>query len=552
MGASTFNNICLNAKSADAVYEYLMERNKVNDYFEDYTSLRKKLCADPASRFPRSIRDDEQVEAFRSFIDAWPVEEAVSALAMTHWEQPYDICRPLHSFHVSPTPSFVTSKQTVAIVYHSLGIGGIENVIRFECSCWTRLGYKVVLLVDDGQEVCHLPDDVELVLLPDCFSSYGDRYYDRAKALKKALVKYEVCTVVHHQWLGLCMPWDLLLARCLGIQCIIQVHGVWFSAIGYELTDLMKLPLSYCIADSIVCLSDVDYEFWKTLCSNVYVTQNPTNQVFFEVASRPHPTKTVVWCGRLDVDKGLDDALLAIKEASALAPNAVFKLIGPYSNQIKRDLEERLGNLLISDLVQLCGAKSDIELAKEYETADVYFLSSLMEGWSLSLAEAKAAGLPCVMYELPYLTLCKPESGVLTAKLGDASGLGRQIARLLNDENLRKATSLSAKAQSLELASYSYSDFWKYVFAQNDRGAMDRSYDFRNASIMWESFYEMVQRKANEKHSVENEAIQLRRENAELIAGIERINSLLPVRICRRIVRLLRRAHSLLRKVPSR
>lgn len=555
ISAKEFSTICQNIKAAEVVFEYLNRNDLLNDFFLDYCSLRKSLCADPATRYPNSVISSDRIAAFEEYISLWPIDEVVSSLAATHWDSAHEVLLSLQNLKPPVANDNNSGDQTIAVIYHSLGIGGIENVIRFECSCWTHLGYRVVLLIDEGQELIDLPESIELVRLPDCFQSYRDAYTMRAKALCEALVRFEVKTLVHHQWLGLTLPWDLLIARCLGIHCLTQVHGVWFSAFGYDLEDLVQLPLSYCINDGIVCLSDVDAEFWRIFCSNVYVTQNPTSSLFYNAVHRQHNDKNVVWCGRLDVDKGLDDALIAIKEAIRLVPDATFKLIGPYTDQVKQHLEELLDKLqLPHENVLFCGAKTESELVEEYETADVYFLSSHMEGWSLSLAEAKAAGLPCVMYDLPYLKLCKPDSGVLTAKLGDATGLGRQIARLLSDDQLRKMTALSAKKQSLQLQNYSFSSFWSTVFqarsceAPSHVGCSD--IDERNV-ILWESYFEVVQRKICEKKAAELEVSQLRIEKTELSGKIERINSLFPVKAYRRAMRLFKPICFKIKKIVS-
>ena len=545
IGAGEYARVCDNVKAADAVYEYLQDYGLMNRYLDEYGTLRKRLCADPATRFPASIYPSERLAAFNEFLDVWPVEEAISALASTHWSAPYDICSALRNHDANRAhDSEVSRIRTVGVIYHSLGIGGIENVIRSECACWKELGFSVVLMIDEGQEVLNPPDGVPIYSLPDCFDSYGDNYYMRAAALRGGIATFGIDAVVHHQWLGLTLPWDLLLAHSMGVRCITQVHGAWFSAIGYELSDLLRLPLSYAINDCVVCLSEIDREFWESFNSRVYVINNPTNPKFFQVTPHCHSKKTVAWCGRLDTDKGVLDAIIAIREVKQIIPEAIFKFYGPYSEKIEYDIKALLDGMGLSDhTVQLCGTMTDDELVKEYETVDVYMLSSLMEGWSLSLAEAKAAGLPCVTYDLPYLTLCKPNTGVLTAKLGDATGLGRQVARLLLDDDLRKTTGLAAKKHACELKQISQASFWAHVFEDiSFHGAVNMTPEiYDRKAIMWGSVYDILERKLNDKHLVENELHRLRNENEELTSKINRIYQSLPVKIYRRIARLIRR-----------
>ena len=64
----------------------------------------------------------------------------------------------------------------------------------------------------------------------------------------------------------------------------------------------------------------------------------------------------------------------------------------------QQEIEKQLGTLGIQNKVVLVGY--DEYVAKYYHAADVFVLPSYWEGWSLSLGEAMANGLPAVMTDV--------------------------------------------------------------------------------------------------------------------------------------------------------
>lgn len=504
IGASSYISICENIRAADVTKKYLIDAGIMDEFAEDYVSLRRALCNDPASRFPQTIIAEERLSAFKEYYDRWPLDEIVGSLAETHWQHPEDVCRSLSSFSIRQDSSIQTTK-VIGIVYHSLGIGGIEAVIRHSSQLWESMGYKVVLFIDEGAEIVKLPKGVKLVYLPDCFRSQADQYRVRSARFLSELISNKVDVLVFHQWLGLTLPWDALLARCAGVATLVEVHGAFFCSFGYEQPDLLRLPLSYCIFDATIALSSSDAQcWWKLFCKHVFVTQNPTAPAFYKLRRKRHEKPTVVWCGRVDVDKGVDDVLIAAKELQRLVPSVVVKMFGPASPEMAAKIQKTIGVLGLGDCVELCGALSTEELCSEFEQADVFLLSSRMEGWCMSLAEAKAAGLPCVMYDMPYLTLCKQDTGVLTVPLGNAPLLGQQAARILLDDKLQLKLSEQAKCHAISLAGYDYEKFWKQVFSYTE-GC--RSLDSGNRlegfedSASWSSCFDMIELKMRESKS---------------------------------------------------
>ena len=89
-------------------------------------------------------------------------------------------------------------------------------------------------------------------------------------------------------------------------------------------------------------------------------------------------------------------------------------------------------------------------VAALYEAADAFVLPSLREPYGTVYGEAMAAGLPVVGWRagnLPYLAEHEREGLVLEP--GDLRGLTRALARLADDEPLRRRLGESARRRAL-------------------------------------------------------------------------------------------------------
>lgn len=464
LGIGAFDRICKNGLVAGRVESYLRDKDLLSVYSDDFRHLKRALVCDPANRYIHYLEPDASREALNRFLDHWQACDVIGSLASMGWnDRPGAFRRLLEGL---PDCSRNMPPRVVGLAYHSLGSGGIERVIRGLCKMLRKWRVSVVLLLDEDAPVADVPEDVVVEYLPDCFVSYGDAYFDRAAALQDAIVRNRIDCIIHNQWLGLCAPWDAALARCLGTRCVMHAHGVFFSALGYLMPELVELPLCYGVFDKVVCLSDADSAFWRNFVDSVEVVVNPTDDAFLgDVDFDRPPSGRIAWCGRVEPDKSPDDLLLAVAEISKYVSDFQVDVFGPCDGEYRKYLLSRCGELRIEQHVNFCGAVTSERLAAEYEECDLYLHTSHMEGWCLSLAEAKSKGLPAVMYDMPYLPLCRPGTGVLTAPVGDAAALGRQAARLLRDHDLRRSLALEAKSQSDRFRSFDYSGFWQSVLS---------------------------------------------------------------------------------------
>jgi glycosyltransferase involved in cell wall biosynthesis len=98
------------------------------------------------------------------------------------------------------------------------------------------------------------------------------------------------------------------------------------------------------------------------------------------------------------------------------------------------------------------GTVPDAELPAWYAAADVLAFPSTKEGWGLAVLEAMSAGLPVVTSDLPVFLEClRPERDALVVPAGDAAGLARALAAVLDDPALAARLRAAGSAVAREL-----------------------------------------------------------------------------------------------------
>ncbi len=94
--------------------------------------------------------------------------------------------------------------------------------------------------------------------------------------------------------------------------------------------------------------------------------------------------------------KGHSDLLLALQEVRRQCPDARAVIVG--SGALEAQLRAQAAALGLGDCVQLLGHRDDV--ADLLAASDLFVLSSLVEGLPISILEAMAQGLPCIVTDV--------------------------------------------------------------------------------------------------------------------------------------------------------
>ncbi len=203
-------------------------------------------------------------------------------------------------------------------------------------------------------------------------------------------------------------------------------------------------------ADFVICISDftrsqlmrqVDAVHW----SKLHVRHCGIDPAMFHPAeTATAPPDTILCVGRLDAEKGhlvLVDAVGLLRDRG-VAVTTVLVGTGPWRSVI----EERVGELGLTDVVRLTGAIGQDEIADYYRRATLFCLPTFIEGLPVVLMEAMASGLPVVttpVNGIPELVETGV-TGVLVAP-GRPDLLADALERVLGDPELRAELSRAGR-----------------------------------------------------------------------------------------------------------
>ncbi len=231
------------------------------------------------------------------------------------------------------------------------------------------------------------------------------------------------------------------------------------SALSRLRTFVMR-KISRKLASRIVAnshrLADESKKFWK-LNSKPSVIHNGLDMEFIEKKSRQgvgHPwlnddnIPLIVSVGRLVPQKGFNSLIEAFAIVN-LRVKARLMIIGRVDKrEVKTSLQKQIDSLKVGDRVLFAGDKPNpYPLMK---AADVYVSSSVYEGFSNSLLEALALGLPIVStnHDFGADEMIEDNKSGILVPVGDSKAMAEAIVRILEDRELSERLSRNARRRA--------------------------------------------------------------------------------------------------------
>ena len=461
--AKHFEKFCKNAHCA-AYMEDFIQRQGTERLYNDVLQKNYRDLQGDCIRQWFLVKDEEKAQAFDLLIHYWRPHEVVSRLAELKFYDTAGMAKLLQgavSLKYDGHPV-----KTIAAYYHRIANGGTERALCQLCGIWQEMGCKVIVLTDKAPcaEDYELPSGTERIVLPDYAAITPETYHERASILQHLIQEYQIDAVVSYAWEDHLLFWDELAVKTAGAAFIVHCQNVFSSSMLWDNKyDNRVFPLT--IADAVVSLSDTDYAFWKYFNANTHITYNPlTGDI---TTWHPEPfaaTHKILWIGRLEhIQKNPVDILPIMQDVIKAVPDAVLTIVGKSEDgSVEKQLQEHITKLHLEDHIKLEGFHTDVR--PWYLSSQIFLMTSSFEGHPLTLQESKMAGIPCVMYELPYLTLCKGNRGLIPVPQRDTKAAAQAIIRLLQDDALCAQYGHDARAHIEELAQSGLHKKWRQIF----------------------------------------------------------------------------------------
>ena len=214
--------------------------------------------------------------------------------------------------------------------------------------------------------------------------------------------------------------------------------------------------------DKVVVLThrdkDTNWKGWE----NVTVIPNP---VTFK-CTKPSDLsqKCVLSLGRLVKTKNFDSLIRSFQLVTKRHPDWVLKIYG--EGEERNSLEALISREELQNNVFLCGLSLDVESV--LTQSSIFALTSISEGFALSLIEAMECGVPVVSYNCP----CGPSEIITQEKdgflvpMGDEELFAERICSLINKTEMRRQMGIAAKKKAEAFQIGAISRQWMDLFVQ--------------------------------------------------------------------------------------
>jgi glycosyltransferase involved in cell wall biosynthesis len=167
--------------------------------------------------------------------------------------------------------------------------------------------------------------------------------------------------------------------------------------------------------------------------------ENPVDEIFFGIEPQRASTPLIVTMGRLSRQKAPENFALLARAVRARRPDARFMWIG--------DGEPDYRGVLEGAGVEITGWCNRAGVMAHLARAHVYAQTSRWEGLPISVIQALAAGVPCVVNDC-IGNRDAVTNGVSGFVCGTLDGLATAALRLLDDARLRDSLGAAARIEA--------------------------------------------------------------------------------------------------------
>lgn len=296
--------------------------------------------------------------------------------------------------------------------------------------------------------------------VPDCYREWGCKVYQidtsrsplstgNLKAIKqlKTLVAKEKYDIVHCHTpvAAMCTRLACRKARKTGTRVIYTAHGFHFYK-GAPLKNwLLYYPVEKICAyftDVLITINKEDHALAQKKMKAKQVEYVPGVGIDItkfgqatvdKIAKRkelgiPEDATLLLSVGELNGNKNHETVIRAIKDLD------VYYIIAGKGG-LQEHLQGVIDELGMTDRVKLLGYRRDV--AELYQAADVYVLPSIREGLNVSVMEAMASGLPCVIGKIRgNVDLIEDGKGGFLCEPTDTDGWTENIRLLSENKEL--------------------------------------------------------------------------------------------------------------------
>jgi glycosyltransferase involved in cell wall biosynthesis len=172
---------------------------------------------------------------------------------------------------------------------------------------------------------------------------------------------------------------------------------------------------------------------------------------------------TIVYAGRLGVEKNIDEVVRAVAAAKDAVPSIGLAIAGHGSDEVR--LRKLVAELGLESEVRFFGTLDKATLAQLFQSSELFATMSRSETQCLALIQAMACGLPALGADARALPeFISDRTGVLV-EAGDPALLAAEMVRLLGDGARRRQLADGAWRAAQDFSPARIAALWETSYA---------------------------------------------------------------------------------------
>lgn len=358
-----------------------------------------------------------------------------------------------------------SSSSRLLFVIKSLGTqaGGAERVLCQICSELADRGYSIEIASFDAPSTDDFyPIDLRVVRQR---LGIGDvRSATRLLELFRKIraLRALVCRIRPDVTIGFMHSAFVPLAlggRRTGVPVIASEHISYDHYHGRPLEKLLVLVAAPLCAAMTITLERVRGGFPAWIRRKMTVIPNPV------VVARPGPTaaqrrRRILFVGNFRPQKDHRTLVEAFGRLAPFYSDWELRLVG--GGELEEAVKQQVLESNLESRVTFAGAISDV--AFEYASSDLFVVPSYYESFGVAAAEALASGIPVVGFaDCPGINelIVDGVNGILISGEDRSAALAEGLAKLMNDELLRRQLGASGPASVARYSIDAAADLWE-------------------------------------------------------------------------------------------
>lgn len=287
----------------------------------------------------------------------------------------------------------------VTLVIYGLSGGGAERVMSILANYWAKIGWDVtlIMLVPPTKQPFYLLNNriqIRSLGIAEKSSSKLNAIgntWRRVKVLRQEIIASQPDVVI--SFMNAVNVYNILACWGLNIPTIVCEHTYPGSTDANKIWQML-MKWSYRHADIVTVLTQNAVPFYPPasgyrtiVMPNPVLTPDPIG-----VTERLLPERSLIAVGRLDPRKGFDLLMKAFHRLQPKYPDWQLTILG--EGDLRPELEQLRSQLQLTERVRMPGSVNNV---RDYlAQAELFVVSSRVEGFPMGLCEAMACGLPVI------------------------------------------------------------------------------------------------------------------------------------------------------------